>query len=211
MIQIPYFHVHLSIMTSENRDVFQTLRDHINQFTSIDQRNFDKIKSYFIPLRTRKKEILFRENDFCDTLYYISEGCLHLYFTDENGLQKTVQFEIENWWITDFLAFHHGSRTEFSLQAIESSNLLSISRIQQDQLVEKHPTMETYFRKIYEIAYGAAMLRTKYNFNFSKEEIYFRFRDQFPEFAQRIPQYLLATFLGLTPEYLSKIRAKKRS
>ena len=71
--------------------------------------------------------------------------------------------------------------------------------------------METYFRKVYQIAYGASLVRLKYIFNYSKENIYFHFTENFPEFEQRVPQYLIASFLGLTPEYVSKIRNQKLS
>ena len=69
--------------------------------------------------------------------------------------------------------------------------------------------MEKYFRTIYQTAYGAALMRIKYINSLSKEEMFFRFRDSFPEFVQRVPQYLLASFLGLTPVYLSEIKRKQ--
>ena len=68
--------------------------------------------------------------------------------------------------------------------------------------------MEVYFRNIYEIAYGAAIMRMKYIFTYTKEEIYFKFRDAFPDFVNNMPQYLVATYLGLSPEYVSKLRRK---
>ena len=71
--------------------------------------------------------------------------------------------------------------------------------------------LERYFRTIYQIAYGASLIKVKYLYDLSKEEIYLHFTEHFPDFAQRVPQYLIASFLGLTPEYVSEIRAKNRS
>ena len=133
---------------------------------------------------------------------------MHLYFIDNLGNQKTSQFAIENWWLTDFLAFQNQKQSNFNIETVENSKVLSISFSKYQELLDKFPKMEKYFRTIYETAYGAALMRLKYVNCFSKEEIFFRFRDNFPEFVQRVPQYLLASFLGLTPEYLSEIKRK---
>ncbi|MDX8552977.1 hypothetical protein MK851_04965 [Tenacibaculum sp. 1B UA] len=85
---------------------------------------------------------------------------------------------------------------------------MSISFSKYNELLNKFPLLEKYFRSIYETAYGAALMRLKYINSYSKEDIFFRFRKDFPDFVQRVPQFLLASFLGLTPEYLSEIKRK---
>lgn len=134
-----------------------------------------------------------------------------MFFVNEKGVERTVQFAIENWWMADFLAFQNKNQTEFSIQAVEKSQLLCISYEKQEQLLAQFPQLEKYFRIIYQIGYGAALVKMKYLFDLTKEEIYFHFTENFPDFAQRVPQYLIGSFLGLTPEYVSEIRAKKRS
>ena len=126
-------------------------------------------------------------------------------------MEKTVKFAIEGWWITDFMAFNNQQLTEFKTQAVEASSVYSITYSAYSDLLHQQPNLERYFRNIWEIAYGASIIRMKYVFEYSKEEMFNRFRENFPEFVERVPQYMLATFLGLTPEYLSKIRAKKLS
>lgn len=147
----------------------------------------------------------------CTTNYFVSSGCLHMYFITDKGAENTIQFGIENWWITDSLAFHNQGVTDFYIQAVEKSEILCIDYTKQEELLSRFPELERYFRIIHQIAYGAALMRMKYIFNYSKEDIFFLFRDRYPEFVQRVPQYLIASFLGLTPEYLSEIRKKKRS
>lgn len=149
-----------------------------------------------------------RAGESCHTNYLVLSGCIHLYFLDEKGIEKTVQFGIENWWLTDYLAFYHQKTTDFYLQAVEDAEILMITYPKQQELFQKHPKLEQYFRHIYQIAQGAATMRMKYIFDYSKEDIFFRFRELFPEFVQRVPQYMLATYLGLTPEYLSEIKKK---
>jgi hypothetical protein len=88
---------------------------------------------------------------------------------------------------------------------------MALSLQSQEHLFTLFPQIEKYFRLIYQRAYAASQLRMKYQYDLSREELYHHFNNQFPEFIQRIPQYLLASFLGFTPEYLSEIRRKKRS
>ncbi|WP_223815814.1 hypothetical protein [Adhaeribacter rhizoryzae] len=78
-------------------------------------------------------------------------------------------------------------------------------------MLHQHPKLERYFRMIYQRAYAASQMRIKYLYDLSREELFYHFLDHYPDFVQRIPQYLLASFLGFTPEYLSEIRSKKRS
>ncbi len=158
-----------------------------------------------------KKETLLLAGRRCYKLFFVTKGCLQLYFIDSLGNQKTSQFAIENWWLTDFLAFQNQKQSNFYIETVEDSQILTISFSKYQELLDKFPKMEKYFRIIYETAYGAALMRLKYINSFSKEEIFFRFRDNFPDFVQRVPQYLLASFLGLTPEYLSEIKRKQLS
>lgn len=189
----------------------EALFKHIRTHTKANDPVVEDLKRYFDCLRPSKKEILLPSHTICNRLYFVSSGCLRAFFTDENGVEKTVQFALENWWISDFLAFHHRRPTDTTIQAIEPSEVLSISYDNFQRLLIDHPFMEHYFRRVWEIGYGATVTRVKYLFSHSKEDIFYRFREQYPEFANRVPQYMLATFLGLTPEYLSKLRAKKRS
>ncbi len=147
----------------------------------------------------------------CRYNFFVLKGCMHMYYINDKGIEKTVKLAIENWWISDYLAFHHQQQTDFYIQAVETTQVLCIDYDRQAELLAKFPQMETYFRNIYEIGYGASIMRIKFQFEYSKEEMFLRFEEQFPEFVQRVPQYLLATYLGLTPEYLSEVRRKKQS
>lgn len=185
--------------------------DHINKYIKIDKQDFKKVLTYFKIVDVIKKETLMEEGTLCNYNFMVLKGCLHMYYINDKGTEKTVQFALENWWITDHLAYHHHRESEFFIQAIEPGQVLKISRDKEAQLLSDFPIMEGYFRHIYQIAYGASIMRTKYLFDNSKEDIFFSFSEQFPEFVQRVPQYQLATYLGLTPEYVSEIRKKRRS
>jgi len=187
------------------------LFDHIKKYIELDESNFTEILSYFEHTSLKKKEIIMTAGKKCTRQYFVLSGCLHMYFINEKGMENTIQFGIENWWLTDNLAFLKQSETDFYIQAVENTEILSIDFEKQEALLNRFPALEKYFRMVYQIAYGASIMKMKYVFNHSKEDIFFLFREHYPAFIQRIPQYLLASFLGLTPEYLSEIRKKKRS
>jgi len=184
---------------------------HIKKYIPIEEDKYLKLKSYFELKSMSKKELLMKAGDRHLNNYFVVKGCLHMYFVNGNGSKQTIQFAIENWWMTDFLSFHKQDTTDFYIQAVEKSDVLSISHGNYELLLKEMPELEKYFRKIYEIAYGSSLVRMKHISNYSKEEMYFHFVKRFPGFEQRVPQYLIASFLGLTPEYVSEIRAKKRS
>ena len=187
------------------------LTEHIKTYITLSEEELSKIIRFFDCSSYPKKETLLLAEKRCDTLFFVEKGCLQLYFIDNLGNPKTSQFAIENWWLTDFLAFQNQEPSNFYIETVERSEVLSISFSKYRELLDKFPKMEKYFRAIYETAYGAALMRLKYVHSLSKEEMFFRFRNNFPEFVQRVPQYLLASFLGLTPEYLSEIKGKQLS
>lgn len=189
----------------------EVFRKHLQQFITVDTSVSEEILSHFEIKNAKKKELIAEAGHPCTHNYFVLKGCLHMFFTTEKGTERTVQFAIEGWWLTDFIAFQNRGITDFSIQAVELTQLLSISKDNFDELLERFPQLEKYFRSVYQIGYGASLVKMKYLFDFSKEEIYFHFTENFPEFAQRVPQKLIASFLGLTPEYVSEIRAKRRS
>lgn len=186
-------------------DIFQK---HLEKFTEITESEFLDILTFFETTNVDKKENLLVGGQICKWHYFVLNGCLRKFFIDDKGMEHTTEFAIENWWITDNLAYEHGLPTEFYIQAVENSLILKIDRDSQAKLLTEFPKMERYFRFIYQRAYAAAQIRIKYLYDFSKEEIYLHLCKEQPGFVQRIPQYLIASFLGFTPEYLSEIKSR---
>ena len=184
---------------------------HLDKFTEISGTEFTSILKFFKTVTVRKKENLLIEGQICKKHFFVLNGCLRKFFINSKGVEQTTEFAIENWWITDNLAYEHELPTEFYIQAVENSKILTIDKYSQEKLLTEFPEMERYFRFIYQRAYAASQMRIKYLYEFSKEEFYHQLCRTQPEFAQRVPQYLIASFLGFTPEYLSEIRNQKRS
>lgn len=187
------------------------LRAHLEKFISMDRAEFLAVMSYFESCSVKKKENILEQGDICKYHYFVEQGCLRKFFLKSTGVEQTTEFALEHWWMTDNFAFERKEQTTFFIQGVEHSKILRISYENREALVNAHPVMEHYFRLVYQRAYAAAERRIRYLYEYTREELYFHFADHYPQFVQRIPQYLLASFLGFTPEYLSEIRSKLRS
>lgn len=184
------------------------LKTHIKKFAQISDAEFEEIEKFFNIKEVAKKENLLEEGQMCKHHYFVLTGLLRKFYINEKGIEQTTEFAIETWWLTDNFAYEHKVPTEFYIQAVEQSTVLYISQDNQEQLLKAFPIMERYFRFVYQRAYAAAQKRIKFLFSLSKEEFYFQAVKNHPEFIQRVPQYLIASYLGFTPEYLSEIRKR---
>ncbi|MBO9203879.1 MULTISPECIES: Crp/Fnr family transcriptional regulator [Niastella] len=184
---------------------------HIKKFISLDAEKIRLLESFFEQRTYRKKEVLLSEGDRCYEKFFIVSGCVHLSYLKQNGIEQTTDFALENWWISDFMAFQNGSVAQFSIRAVEKTEVLCISADRQRKLLDLMPELNAYFHLVFQRAFAASQFRFRLLSEFSKEDLYRHFKQHFPEFLQRVPQYLLASFLGFTPEYLSEIRKKHLS
>ncbi len=188
--------------------VTESLITHISKFCTIDAEKLSLLEAFFEQRTYRKKEVLLKEGNRCYEKFFIAKGCVHLYYLSQNGIEKTTDFAMENWWTSDYMAFQNGSVAQFSIRAVEKTEVLCISADNQRKLLDQVPELNAYFHLVFQRAYAAAQVRFRLINELSKEEMYHHFNQHYPEFIQRVPQYLLASFLGFTPEYLSEIRKK---
>jgi CRP-like cAMP-binding protein len=185
------------------------LIQHIQKMTTSREIDEENILSFFDIRSFRKKDILQEEGKFCTSYFFVVKGCLRLFFTDDHGLEQTLQLALENWWITDLDAFRLGRRSTYTIQALEPTEVLVLTAKNYTLLPEEIPLMEKYFRLVYERAYAASLNRVRMISRMPKNEFYELFESRYPDFIQRIPQKILASFLGFTPEYLSELRKKR--
>lgn len=191
--------------------MIENLRNHINKFIEINEAQLSKVLTYFNTLDVAKKENLLTEGKVCRCNYFVDSGCLRLFFINEKGIEQTIQFALENWWLADYASFSSQTASDFYIQAVEKSQIVALDFEAQESLLHEFPQMEKYFRLVHQRAHAASQFRIKMLYGSSREELYQLFNKRYPEFVQRIPQYLLASFLGFTPEYLSEIRNRRIS
>lgn len=184
---------------------------HIRQYISLNNEEALLLEESLELRELKKKEFLLKEGEICTANYFIMKGLLRSWFTTDRDAEQICQFAIEQWWITDYQSLELRQPSQFNIQAVENTTVACILRDRQDALFAAVPQLERYFRIILEKALNAANLRIKYIFSLSGQERYDHFASNFPAFVQRVPQYMLASYLGFTPEFLSKIRAKRIS
>jgi len=187
------------------------LRAHIERFLPLTDEAWAGIGPFFRQQRFRKKENLLTEGKVCRSNYFVEKGLLRMFFINNSGVEQTIQFALEGWWIADYASFESRRPSDFYIQAVEISDVWSLDCDAQEALLRAYPCMERYFRLVHQRAHAAAQFRVRVLYDMTREELYFHFADKYPDFVQRVPQYLLASFLGFSPEYLSEIRRKKRS
>lgn len=186
----------------------QNLIAHIKKQVALNEIETQLLSSRLKLLHVKKKEFLLQEGAVCKANYFVEKGLLRMFFINDKGVEQITQFALENWWLSDYMSFTMQSKAQFYIQAVENSEVIVIEHHLQEELFKQLPQLERYFRVMMQRAYAASQMRFKYFYDYSKEENYRQFVALFPEFIQRIPQYMLASYLGLTPEYLSELRKK---
>jgi CRP-like cAMP-binding protein len=186
-----------------------TFIDHIKKFVELSDAEEQILNNFSKTQTFRKKEDLLSNGQVCRSIYFVEKGCLRMFFINSKATEQITQFALEGWWLADYFSFIGNQPSEYYIQAIEASQVVSIDIMVFDDLLNKLPQLERYFRIIMQKNLAASQLRTKYLYEMSKEEFYHHFSTSFPEFMQRVPQYMIASYLGLTPEYVSELRKKK--
>jgi len=186
------------------------LIDYIRRYIHITDAEIEIFGTYLQAKKIKKKEYLLKEGNTCNTRYYITKGCLRLYYINSKGNEQIIHFGIDNWWITDYESLINQNPCKLYIQATEDTELLELHKDAFEELCQKLPKVERLFRIIMEKTYIASQKRIEYMFSLTGEELYNTFISSNPEFAQRVPQYMIASLLGMTPEFISKVRAKKK-
>jgi CRP-like cAMP-binding protein len=184
------------------------LKDHFRKFVELSDEDFASVLKFFRQINPKKKENLLTEGQICRSNYFVARGCLRMFFIDDKGVEKTTQFALEHWWLADYFSFQKQQPSQFNIQAVENSEVWVLDLHAHEEMLKNHPHMERYFRLVHQTAHAASQVRVRYAYDLSREEMYRYFRTNFPDFIQRVPQYLLASYLDMTPEYLSELRAK---
>ncbi|MBS7234205.1 Crp/Fnr family transcriptional regulator [Flavobacterium psychroterrae] len=189
--------------------MYKALLQHIEKIITLELWEIDLLESCLSVSTIKKKELILKEGQICNTLYFITKGCLRQYIINSKGSEQTLQFGIENWWITDYLSYHNQTPSHFYIQAVEKCEVITLEKQTLESILIQIPKLERYFRIIAQKSFGAAQMRIKFLFTMSAEERYHHFNDLYPEFVQRVPQYMLASYLDFSAEFMSKIRAGK--
>lgn len=187
---------------------YQVLLDHIRELVPITASEEELIKKSFNPVQLERKAYLLKKGDPSNHMRFISEGCLKAFSIDEQGNEHILQFGISGWWVNDLYAYLGEKPSTFFVQAITKSTVLQIHRDRLNKLYDEVPMMDRFFRIKTQNGYVALQERTIHNMSQPAENRYLEFINRYREMEQQIPQYMIASYLGVTPEHLSALRKK---
>jgi CRP-like cAMP-binding protein len=188
--------------------VYELFFKKFNEKVSLSAEEEVMIKTFLMPKRMRKKQYLLQEGDVCKSIAFISHGVLKGYSVDDNGNEHIIQFGPDGWIISDLYSFLTGEPATYNIDAIEDAELVLISKTAHEELLQKLPKYETFTRQNITGAYLAMHKRLTSIVSTSLEERHENFTALYPNIVQRVPQHMIASYMGLKPETLSRIRRR---
>jgi len=184
----------------------QAFIDYINKYVNLTKDEEVKLLSKVSYRKYLKGQFVVQQGDVCKNSGFVISGCTRTFFVNEEGEEHIVMFSIENWWASEIGSFVTQTPSDYNVQCIENTELIQLSYLNQEALFMEIPKLERFFRLILERAFVASQKRIVKSFSLPAKEQYLQFRLQYPELEQRIPQYMVASYLGITKEFLSKIK-----
>ena len=184
--------------------LFESIEKYISLSSSEKRLIEEKVRER----KLNKAQFLVHEGAVCRATAFVNKGSLRTYFIDLKGQEHIVQFAIEGWWISDFSSFIMQTPATLCVQAIEESSILEFPYENLEMLYGTVPVLERYFRLITQRAYVSFQQRVIQNISMSAEDRYLAFQTKFPKLELRIPQKLIASYLGISAEFLSKIKKR---
>ncbi|KQN34382.1 Crp/Fnr family transcriptional regulator [Pedobacter sp. Leaf41] len=184
------------------------LRKHIEEIVPLNNKEFEIINSHFKSKSLKKHQYLIQEDEAVKNIYFVVKGLLKATYTDINGKEYIIQFAMENWWISDFQAFYNNVKSITNISCLENVELLSIAKENLDQICSESHKMEHFFRVKNSSGYVALQQRILSLLTTSPKERFEQFTKQYPQLLQRVSKTIIAAYLGISRETLSRLSGK---
>ena len=194
----------------ENGADYEALGKYIARYVQLPEEAFQELTKALQYRTVGRKTLIQEPGKVATSQYFILEGCFRSYYTDPKGNEQILHFAIENWWMCDYDSYVNQTASEHYIQALENSRIFQIEKSDLEALFERFPPIERLFRIIAEKTFIALQRRMQFMFDKQGEEMLDDFMSGTGPFHQRVPQYMIASYLGFTPEFLSMLRARKK-
>jgi len=182
------------------------LIQHIEKIIPLDDEARHALAVKVTSKKIRRRQYLLQDGDICRHYNFVLDGCLRMYLVDEKGTEHVLQFAVEGGWVADIGSLHTDQPSHFCIDALEPTEVLRIAKEDLIDLYIKHPAFDRYFRVLTENAFVGMQQRVMQNISSTAEARYLYFLEKYPHLFNRIPLVQIASFIGVTPEFLSKIR-----
>lgn len=187
------------------------LKQHVHEFVSMPDKDIETFYHSFRSKKVRKKELLLRQGDVCDFEGFVTKGCFKVYTYDVNGREYVLYFAVEKWWVVDIDSFVSQAPSVLFIEALEDSEVLLIGREAKEELYDSIPDMEKFFRIKTQKAFVGLQKKMLNILSKTAEERYWTFLRKYPDLSQRLSNIQIAAYLGISHEFVSKIRKKGMS
>jgi len=181
----------------------------ITKHISLTEEEISYVISLLKEKQVTKKEFILKEEQVCKYINFVCSGTLRAFHLDKEGKESTIMFAISDWWITDMHCFINQLPAMLNIEAIEASIIFQLQKNDLDDLYNKIPKFERFFRIIFQNAYIREQLRVLQNLSLTAEERYDNFLSKYPRIVKQVTLKQIASYLGITPEFLSAVRANK--
>lgn len=188
--------------------MYELLRQSLEKHLHLTDEEFAQFCAPFYVLQAKKKQMLLRAGEICRFEGFVNKGCLRIYYLDEKGFEKVLYFAVEGWWITDIDSFTNQSPSILNIEALEDCEILMITYPYKNALYETLPKVEKLFRIMTQKTHVALQRRMISTISKTADERYIEFIRKYPDMEQRLSQQQMAGYLGISHEFLSKIRKK---
>lgn len=185
----------------------EPLLKNISKHVILNDTEIELVSNFWREKKINRGEYILRNGETCKYDSYILNGAVKAFYIDSGrGTEKILFLGVEDWWASDIHSFSTNTKSIFNIQAIENTTLLQISQNSYDKMILEIPKLEKYFRKILESYLGTLQRRIVANNTLCAEKRYLEFIIQYPKLSERFPQYLIASYLNISPEMLSRIK-----
>lgn len=187
--------------------IFKNIHKHI----SLSDVEKNCLLSSIKVLDVGRKELILKQGQLCKKIYFVEAGSLRAFNLNDDGRDSTIMFAIQDWWITDMNGFANQQNSLLSIEALELSTIIELDFKKLEELYQQIPKFERFFRILFQNAYIREQQRAFQNISLTTEERYRHFVNKYPAIVEKVTQKQIASYLGVTPEFLSSVKRNNNS